>query len=117
MVMLAGCNTILQTVVEDDKRGRVMSLYTMAFMGIAPFGSLLAGALATWQGPQTTVFISGVACVVAALQFARRLGGLRAHIRPIYIKKGILPAPTPALETAPEVFVRPESMTTEEVAR
>jgi MFS family permease len=116
MVTLAGCNTILQTLVDDDKRGRVMSLYTMAFMGVAPFGSLLAGSLANWAGPRTTVLVSGLACLVGTFMFARRLGALRAFIRPIYVRKGILPAPTPALEAAPEVFVRPESLQAEEVS-
>jgi MFS family permease len=114
MVTLAGCNTILQTLVEDDMRGRVMSMYTLAFMGTAPFGSLLAGGLATWKGPQTTVFVSGIACLVGTFLFARRLGALRAMVRPIYVRKGIVPAATPALETAPEVFVRPEETLAEE---
>jgi MFS family permease len=90
MISLAGCNTIIQTIVPDDKRGRVMSIYTLSFMGISPFGSLLAGGLNNWISPQAAILIFGSACLGAAAIFAWRLGSLRTHIRPIYIEKGIL---------------------------
>lgn len=93
MVMMAGANTLLQTMADDDKRGRVMSLYTMAFMGMAPFGSLLAGGLARWIGPQATVALSGMACLAGAAVFAWRLPGLREKARPVYVRLGILPPP------------------------
>jgi MFS family permease len=75
IVQLAMSNTMLQTVVEEDKRGRVMSFYTMAFMGMGPFGSMLAGGLAKWLGAPVTVALGGGACVLAAIVFAAFLPG------------------------------------------
>jgi len=92
MVVMASTNTILQTIVEDDMRGRVMSFYTMAFLGTAPLGSLLAGFAADHIGPTRTVTLGGVACALAAVVFAARLPRLRVHVRPIYIERGILAA-------------------------
>ena len=91
LVQAASCNTLLQTIVEDDKRGRVMSLFSMAFMGMAPFGSLLAGSLATEIGVRPTLAMAGVVCIAAGGVFALRLKAIRPLIRPIYIRKGILP--------------------------
>jgi MFS family permease len=90
MVQMASSNTVLQTIVEEDKRGRVMSLYTMAFMGMAPFGSLLAGSLASRIGAPGTITISGVACILGSILFARKLPLLRELVRPIYMRKGIV---------------------------
>jgi MFS family permease len=92
MVQMAASNTLLQTLVDDDKRGRVMSFYTMAIMGVTPFGSLLAGTLAHRFGAPRTLLIGGAGCILAALWFASRLPRLREKVRPIYIQKGILPA-------------------------
>ena len=92
MVQMASSNTILQTVVDDDKRGRVMSFYTMAFMGTMPFGSLFAGTLATKIGAPATLLIGGVCCVIGALLFSGKLPVLREKIRLVYLKKGIIPA-------------------------
>jgi MFS family permease len=89
---LASSNTILQTVVADDKRGRVMAYYSMAFQGIAPFGSLAAGALAAKIGAPRTIMIGGASCLCGALWFALRLPILRRALRPIYAELGILPA-------------------------
>lgn len=91
MVQMAGSNTILQTIVAEEKRGRVMSFYAMAFMGMAPFGSLLAGALSSHLGVTTTIALGGVGAVIAALFFAFHLARLREAVRPIYVQKGILP--------------------------
>jgi MFS family permease len=91
MQQMAASNTIIQTIVEENKRGRVMSYYTMSFVGMAPFGSLLAGTLANWMGAPRTVMISGACCIVAALWFATRLRLVRSLIRPIYRDLGILP--------------------------
>jgi MFS family permease len=91
MQQMAASNTILQTIVEDDKRGRVMAFYSMAFMGMAPFGSLLAGALAARIGAPFTVMICGCVCIIGALIFLSQLKDIRAMIRPIYVKLGILP--------------------------
>ena len=103
---MAASNTIIQTLVDEDKRGRVMSYYTMAFMGMAPFGSLLAGTMAhaipstpLWifsktmlAGAQWTVIINGLVVVLGAAWFATRLPALRVVVRPIYQEMGIIPA-------------------------
>lgn len=73
MVQMASSNTLIQTVVDDDKRGRVMSFYTMAFMGMAPFGSLLAGGLASKIGAPNTLLIGGIATILGAIVFAVKL--------------------------------------------
>jgi len=97
MVQMTSSNTILQTIVEEDKRGRIMSFYTMAFMGMVPFGGLFAGSVAHRIGAPATVAIGGIACIVGAIAFARKLPSLRKLVRPIYIEKGIIPrAPNPA---------------------
>jgi MFS family permease len=92
MVEMASTNTILQTIVKDEMRGRVMSFYTMAFLGTAPLGSLLAGVVADHIGPMKTITLGGIACLIAAAVFAVRLPSLRAHVRPIYVERGILAA-------------------------
>jgi MFS family permease len=91
MQQMAASNTIIQTIVEENKRGRVMSYYTMSFVGMAPFGSLLAGTLANWIGAPRTVIISGACCILGAAWFATRLRLVRSLIRPIYRDLGILP--------------------------
>ena len=95
MVQMASSNTILQTLVEEDKRGRIMSFYTMAFMGMVPFGSLLAGSLANSLGAPQTVMIGGIACILGSVVFAKELPTLRKIVRPIYVEKGILPEELP----------------------
>jgi len=90
MVHMASSNTILQTMVDDDKRGRVMSLYTMAFMGMAPLGSLAGGSLAGRIGAPDTLIIAGASCIVGSFLFANKLPFIRQMIRPIYSRKGIL---------------------------
>jgi MFS family permease len=103
MVEMAASNTILQTIVEEDKRGRVMSFYSMAFMGAAPFGNLFAGFLAHVIGAPATVLIGGAACLLGALLFALRLPRLRPLVRPIYIKMGILPEVAAGIQSAAEL--------------
>jgi MFS family permease len=95
---LTTSNTILQTLVDEKMRGRVMSYYTMAFVGMAPFGSLLAGALAHRVGAPHTVIVSGVACILGSLLFWSRLAAIRHDMRPIYERLGIIPRK----ETTPE---------------
>jgi MFS family permease len=92
MVEMASTNTILQTIVSDDIRGRVMAFYTMAFLGTAPLGSLLAGFIAARVGPLRTITAGGIACVIGGIVFGLRLPRLRSHVRPIYIERGILAA-------------------------
>jgi len=91
MIQMAASNTVLQTVVEEDKRGRIMSLYTMSFMGMVPFGNLLAGSLGGKIGAPNTLLLGGTCCIIGALVFVRKVPLLREKIRPIYIKKGIIP--------------------------
>ena len=93
MAMMAATNTVIQTIVDDSMRGRVLSFYTMAFLGTAPFGSLLAGASSSRLGAPVTVLVSGVFSLAAAAWFSRELPALRPLVRPIYVKLGILPAP------------------------
>jgi MFS family permease len=93
MIEMAGTNTFLQTIVDEHMRGRVMSFYTMAFMGMGPFGALLAGAAADRIGAPRTVLLGGLVCIVAAAVFALNLKYLRPHVRSIYVRLGILPEP------------------------
>ena len=86
MVQMASSNTVLQTVVEEDKRGRVMSLYAMAIRGMAPFGSLLVGGAASMIGAPNTLMISGLLCLLGSAMFARKLPALREMVRPIYMR-------------------------------
>jgi MFS family permease len=92
MMGMASSNTIIQTLVTEDKRGRVMSYYTMAFVGMAPFGSLLAGALASIIGAPATVMLNGSVVVLGAVWFFTRLPDMRRLVRPIYQEMGIIPA-------------------------
>jgi MFS family permease len=90
MTGLAASNTIIQTLVPEDKRGRVMSYYTMAFVGMAPFGSLLAGSLAHWLGAPHTVMLTGAVCVLGAGWYTTELPKIRKVMRPIYQEMGLL---------------------------
>jgi len=107
MVQMASSNTILQTIVDEDKRGRVMSFYAMAFMGTVPLGSLLAGTLAARIGAPRTVMLGGAACLLGAVAFARALPDLRAQIRPIYRRLGIVPEVAAGLQTANDLVTPP----------
>ncbi|MFL6229144.1 MAG: MFS transporter [Pyrinomonadaceae bacterium] len=109
MVQMAASNTVLQTIVDEDKRGRVMSFYTMAFMGTAPFGSLLAGAVADRIGAPHTLLFGGLGCVLGALWFARSLPALRREVRPIYARIGILPEVAAGIHQTTEMGVPPET--------
>lgn len=91
MIQMAVSNTLIQTIVDEDKRGRVMSFYTMAFMGTAPFGSLLAGSVAERIGAPYTLLIGGSGCIIGAIWFYSALPRLRNFVRPIYKEKGIIP--------------------------
>jgi MFS family permease len=88
---MAASNTVIQTIVTDEKRGRVMSYYTIAFVGMAPFGSLLAGTMAHTFGAPLTVICNGIVVLLACTWFATRLPAVREAIRPIYREMGILP--------------------------
>jgi MFS family permease len=99
---LTASNTILQTLVDEKMRGRVMSYYTMAFVGMAPFGSLMAGALAHAIGAPRTVVVSGIACILGSFWFWSRVTEIRSEMRPIYQRLGIVPGPEVVIEEAAE---------------
>jgi MFS family permease len=103
IVTMASCNTMVQSIVDEDKRGRVMSLYIMAFMGAAPLGSLIAGSISSAVGPSLTALFGGVLCVAGSAVFALRLPALRSIVRPIYRKMGIIPEVAVGIQSADEV--------------
>jgi MFS family permease len=90
MVQAACSNTVLQTIVPDDKRGRVMSFFLMAYLGTAPFGSLIGGAASGRIGAPLTLAIGGTCCVAGALWFAGGLTSFHQTIRPIYVNLGLI---------------------------
>jgi MFS family permease len=89
-------NTIIQSLVPEDKRARVMGYYTMAFFGASPFGSLMAGALAHRIGAPHTVMVTGACCIVASLWYTSEMPKIRAVMKPIYQQMGLLPKRRPA---------------------
>ena len=99
---LTASNTIIQTLVDEKMRGRVMSYYTMAFVGMAPFGSLLAGTLAHAIGAPRTVVVSGIACILGGIWFSARLPRIRREMRPVYERLGIVPQRALAVEERAE---------------
>lgn len=100
VTQMAASNTVLQTIVDDDKRGRVMALYGMAFLGMMPLGSLMAGFLAQRIGAPITVALGGVVCIVTGSWFWSMLPQVREHIRPIYERRGILTPVATGLQQA-----------------
>ena len=114
MVQMAASNTILQTIVDEDKRGRVMSFYATAFLGLAPVGALVGGLVAEAVGAAPTAGLSGqyhfgasatvaaggVVCILAAAVFFWQLPAIREHIRPIYRRIGILPEVAQGIQAA-----------------
>src|SRR5262249_4450178 len=93
MIHLAATNTILQTIVEERLRGRVMSFYTMAFFGTVPIGSLLGGVLADRYGAMFTVMLTGIVCIAGRAWFAYKLTSIRSVVRQIYRERGIITVP------------------------
>jgi MFS family permease len=91
MLHIASVNTLLQTISEESKRGRVMSFYAMAFRGMSPFGSLIGGGLGGWIGAPLTVLIGAAACFVSALFYISKLPVIRPLVKPIFESLGILP--------------------------
>ena len=90
MYQVVATNTIVQTIVDDDKRGRVMSFYTIALAGSGPLGSLLGGSLAARIGVEATYALSGGTCLLMALWFWRQLPAFRESVRPRYVELGII---------------------------
>ena len=72
MIQVASSNTWLQTNVDDDKRGRMISFFALSFLGMAPFGSLLAGSMAARLGVGLTLFIGGICCILGAIFFTSK---------------------------------------------
>lgn len=99
MSLIVALNTLLQSIVDDSKRGRIMSLYTMSFIGMAPFGGLLVGTAAHSIGAPMTVQLCGALCLVAAVIFSRKLPQISKLIKPVYVHKGIIPAVADAIGT------------------
>ncbi|HLD35501.1 MAG TPA: MFS transporter [Planctomycetota bacterium] len=103
MMHMASGNTILQTIVDDDKRGRAMSFYILAFMGIAPWGSLLTGSVAHAIGTPATLAIGGGVCILGAIIFAFQLRAINKAVHPIYVRLGILPPVSAGLQAATQL--------------
>jgi MFS family permease len=108
MVQMASSNTLIQTIVDDEMRGRVMSFYVMAFLGTAPFGSLMAGSLSARIGAPYTLMIGGVICLAGAARFATALPAIRQAVRPIYVRMGILPELADRARAATDLMIPPE---------
>ncbi|SPJ15942.1 Major facilitator superfamily MFS_1 [Syntrophobacter sp. SbD2] len=89
MTQIASSNTIIQTIVDEDKRGRIMSLYAMSFMGVMPFGSLVAGSIAGKIGVQNTLLLGAACCIGGALIFASKLTMLCNLLRPLFADMNI----------------------------
>jgi MFS family permease len=104
MVMMTCANTLLQTLAEDHMRGRIMSLYVVALMGMMPMGGLAAGYVAQKFGAPITVFIGGCSCILGAFLFIRRIPQLKAIVHPIYIQKGIMTSWGTSLESTPQKY-------------
>jgi MFS family permease len=108
MTHMAVSNIVLQTISDDDKRGRVMSFYSMAVVGMAPLGSLLAGILASWIGTPNALFAGACFCLIASLFFARRVPDLQLKARHIFDKMASPPVVASGIATASELSVPPE---------
>ena len=87
----ASINTVLQTLVDEEKRGRIMSLYTVAFIGGSAVGGVIGGGVARLVGTPIAVAIAGAGCMILSAWFTRLLPSLRAMVRPIYQEMGIIP--------------------------
>src|SRR5207253_8686081 len=101
VIINAGGNTLIQTIAEEDKRGRALSLLMMCFLGLVPTGGLIFGELAQPHrlGPRLTVIVGGVCVALASLRFAVVLPRVRAAARPVLVQRGILPPLATALGT------------------
>ncbi len=104
-IHMASCNTLLQTVVNEARRGRVMSIYTMGFMGMGTFGSLIAGSLAQQFGTLNALRIGGLVCLAGALLYISQLGRFREEVWPVYQRRGLLSETPPEKEEeSPELM-------------
>jgi len=88
LIQMASCNTLIQTMVPDALRGRVMSVYSMMFMGMAPFGALLAGTIAHRLGAPATVAMGGAVCIAGSIVFGSKWPALRSEARDLIVAQG-----------------------------
>jgi MFS family permease len=111
MVQMASSNTLIQSMVPDALRGRVMAAYSMMFMGMAPFGAIFAGSVAERLGAPSTVAIGGIVCIISAGIFATRLPAIRIEARQLIIAEGLAGGDPPPHMTAPitDISARAES--------
>ena len=93
MLTASSTNTVIQTIVEDHMRARVVSIYMMAFLGVSPLGALAAGSLAEVIGAQSALAFGGALALIAAISYWTQLDGIRGAIRPVYERLGIVPRP------------------------
>jgi len=107
IVTSAGVNTVLQTLVDEHMRGRIMSLYMVAFVGTGPFGALAGGWLASRLGAPSTLALGGAGCLALSLWFSRALPALRAAARPVLARRGVLPEVAAGVSSA--TWFRPRS--------
>ena len=108
MQQMSASNTIMQTIVDETKRGRVMSFYTMSFIGVAPFGSLLIGLSARTLGASRAVMLGGLLFLIVAIWFSRKLKAIRSVVRPIYVRLGILPEVAEGIQAASALQTPPQ---------
>ena len=106
MLTTASINIVLQTLVKEEMRGRIMSLYTMAFVGMTPIGALVGGAIASRVGAPIAVVAGGLGCLALALWFATRVKPLRRIVLPLYEEMGIIPEVARGLQGASELRPR-----------
>jgi MFS family permease len=103
MTFMISCNTLIQTLVDEDKRGRVMSLYAIAFMGMTPLGSLMVGALASRIGAPAAAAIGGIFCLFGSVWFYKKLPAIRRAAHPIWISRGYSGDVSEGMEAASEI--------------
>lgn len=108
MVQLSSGNTIIQTITDDSMRGRVMSFYTMSFMGAAPLGSLIAGSSADAIGAPLTLTFGGLICMLGAIYFTNKLPVIKKLIKPIYVEKGIIKEVAKGMQSATHLRMPPQ---------
>jgi len=106
IIVTASINTVLQTILREDMRGRIMSLYTMAFVGTTPIGGLVGGAIANRVGAPIAIILGGLGCLAISVWAFRRLPALRDLIRPIYAELGILPEVAAGLQSVSDMRPR-----------
>lgn len=98
LTLAAISNFIQLILVDENKRGRVTSIFTTGFLGILPFGNLFFGGLASRIGVDNALLFGGICCLVGAYFFARKLPEMKKIVSPIYIEMGLIPQPNVQLD-------------------